>query len=283
MSRARGATSSAVSPGRKRAVPRPKPSAPARAPGGEARRGRRRRPCRRASAAGRTARIALSPSGPHQEGGEDLEPVAPAASAAKHSVGVRTPGKLCSPSALGAADHGGVAVGRHDQAAAGVGDLLDARPRSGRCLRRSARVLAEGARHGADGGRAGSGELRGTSIRSMPASISASATGRPPRGRCRAGWRSGGGSCGGPRVAAVERGEARAGHGGAVGGFGGRRPAGAAPRRRRGDGRSEPMMATSRPSHQGGRPRVRRRSGGPRGGRWRRPGRARGGGRGRGS
>jgi hypothetical protein len=130
---------------------------------------------------GSTARIAFSPSGPIRLPGNSFSPVAPAFSAAKHSVGVITPGQLSMPRPAGCGDHLGSALGETISAPPGSRAPRALRLRSARCQRRSAHG-AKGPRHGGNRGRTVAGEFSGTSIRVIPAAISASATGRASGG-----------------------------------------------------------------------------------------------------
>ena len=175
-------------------APRPASCPACRAPSRCRSRWRRRRgrpPCCRgmpptgssSASAGSTARKAFTPAGVSISAGNSFSAVAPAASAAKASVGVSTPGRQTMPSALPRARPRHRSSARRSAARRPRAPRAPARP-SAPCRRRPARRgKSRPARRCWPAAR---GELSGTSISCQPARTSAvpmatASPGRTPR------------------------------------------------------------------------------------------------------
>ena len=124
--------------------------------------------------------MAFNPSNPIRKLGNIFSPFAPAASAAKHSVGVSTPGQLCIPAALVAAITPGSALGDTTSlppaaATPATSSTVSTVPAPISACPPKARTMAAMLSNG-------SGEFSGTSIEVMPLAISASAIGTASAG-----------------------------------------------------------------------------------------------------
>ena len=99
---------------------------------------------------GSTASSARSIAGLPASAGNSFSASAPAASRLNASAGVKKPGMASRPRDFGGADDGRVGMRRHDQPAAGLGDLAD---HARACMHRAGadqRLGAEAAREALD-------------------------------------------------------------------------------------------------------------------------------------
>ena len=135
---------------------------------------------RSGTSGGNTALHAFTTAGGSASPGKSFSPSAPAASAAKPSVGVATPGRHQAPALFAARITSGSECGMTMSLPpastvfrAASGDMTVPAPISASSPKRCARISIE---------RNGSGELSGTSIRRKPASTSAAPIGSASSG-----------------------------------------------------------------------------------------------------
>ena len=144
-------------------------------------RARCRRPEEAGLSAGKTARHAFTAAGGNISAGKSFKPSAPAASAAKPSVGVATPGRHQAPAAFAAritlASECGITT-RRPPASGRLPRGFGRHHGAGADQRPVAEALGEGSIE-----RNGSGELSGTSMMRKPASTSAAPISSSLRGR----------------------------------------------------------------------------------------------------